>query len=251
MKKRINKALAESGIASRRACESLVLQGRVAVNGKIINKLHTEVDLEKDKLTLDGKRITCEERKVYFLFNKPAGYLCTNLVSRHSILHFFSHIKLRLFTAGRLDRDTSGLILVTNDGLFAQRIIHPSFNITKEYVAKTAQDITNDHLALLSKGIHIDGSLIKPVTVKKVRRGTLKVVISEGKKHEVRNLLAEAGLEVLELKRVRVGPFTLNSIPVGGYRELSDKEILPFLEKNCTKTPDASINSEITQKPLP
>jgi 23S rRNA pseudouridine2605 synthase len=232
MKKRLNKVLAASGIASRRAAEELVFQGRVTVNGEVVKLPQTLIDLEKDAIAVDGQRVQGEEKKVYFLLHKPTGYLCTSAPGStrgsKSILTLFSHIPLRLFTVGRLDKETSGLLLITNDGAFANRVIHPSYNITKEYLAKTGQEITLEHLVALSKGAKIEKTWIKPISVKKVRRGTLKIVVAEGKKHEVRLLLAHAGLEVRTLTRIRIGPLTLGGLPLGSYRELSDEELAHF-----------------------
>lgn len=229
MKKRLSKALAAAGVASRRAAEELIVEGRVTVNGVVATLPQTLVDWEKDRISVDGERVRGEETKVYYLVNKPAGLLCTSAPGTKSILNLFSHLNLRLFTVGRLDKETSGLLLITNDGTFANRVIHPSFNITKEYLAKTSQEITDEHLKTLSKGAWIEGVFIKPASVKKVRDGTLKIIVSEGKKHEVRILLAQSGLTCRELKRIRLGPFTLGPLPEGAYRELSKQEILQFL----------------------
>lgn len=228
MKKRLSKALAAAGIASRRAAEEMIFQGRVTVNGEVVKIPQTLVDWENDRISVDGERLRGEEKKIYFLLHKPPGYLCTSAPGSKSILNLFSHISLRLFTVGRLDKETSGLILITNDGAFANRVIHPSYNVTKEYLAKTGQEITPEHLEALSRGAKIEGAWIKPVSVKKVRRGTVKIVVAEGKKHEVRLLLAHAKLEVRELSRIRIGPLTLGGLPSGGYRELSEEERAHF-----------------------
>ncbi|MCH9627528.1 MAG: Ribosomal large subunit pseudouridine synthase B [Chlamydiales bacterium] len=225
MKKRLSKALAAAGIASRRASEELIFQRRVSVNGETVTLPQTLVDWERDKIVVDGEKVQGEEKKYHFLFNKPVGYLCTNAPGTKSVvLRFFAHIPGRLYTVGRLDKETSGLILITNDGAFANRVIHPSYNISKEYLAKTSQEITPAHLEALSKGAWVEGVHVKPLMVKKVRRGTVKITVAEGKKHEVRLLLASAKLAVRELKRIRVGPFTLGTLPEGAYRELTESE---------------------------
>ena len=227
MKKRLSKALAGAGIASRRAAEELIFEGRVTVNGKVVKVPQTLVNLKLDHVSFDGKRVKEEERKVYYLLNKPAGTLCSTVrkTPRSKLVLDLFPDALRLFTVGRLDMDTTGLILVTNDGEFANRIIHPSYNVQKEYLAKVEEEVSADHLKALAAGAFIEGSRIKPLSVKKVRRGTVKIVVGEGKKREVRLLLAHAGLEVIELSRIRIGSFTLGKIPLGGYRELSQKEI--------------------------
>lgn len=224
---RLSKALAQAGIASRRASEELIFEGRVRVNGTIEKLPQSQVDPEIDEIQVDGKALTIE-KKVYFLLNKPPGYDCSNKrFSKNSrlVIDLFAHLPQRLFTVGRLDRETTGALIVTNDGDFSQRLIHPSFDHTKEYVAKTGQEITDEHLKRLAEGTRVQGVWIKPKLVKKVRRGTVKVAVSEGKKHEVRELLKAAGLTVLELKRIRLGPFILGELPLGAFRPLTRAEI--------------------------
>jgi 23S rRNA pseudouridine2605 synthase len=231
MKNRLSKILAASGVASRRACEELIFAGRVAVNGQIILTPQTLVDSAIDQISVRGKLVQLEEKKVYFLLNKPLGYLCTSVEKQGGakrVLDLFSHLPYRLFTAGRLDQETSGVIIVTNDGAFANRVIHPSFNRAKEYLAKTDQEITLQHLMTISEGVWLDHCFVKPLSVKKVRRGTLKIVISEGKKHEVRTLLTEAGLTIRELSRLRIGPLSLGTLMPGEFRTLTPQEILYF-----------------------
>jgi 23S rRNA pseudouridine2605 synthase len=231
MKNRLSKILAASGIASRRACEELIFAGKVAVNGKTVFSPQTHVDAASDRISVNGKRIRLEEKKVYFLLNKPLGTICTNVEKKGGakrVLDLFSHFPYRLFTAGRLDQETTGLILVTNDGIFANKVIHPSFNHSKEYLAKTDQEITSDHLKILAEGMWIQRCFVKPLSVKKVRRGTLKITISEGKKHEVRTLLAKAGLTIKELVRLRIGPLSLGTLMPGEFRELTPQELRHF-----------------------
>ena len=224
-KKRLSKLLAASGVASRRACEELIFAGRVKVNGETALLPQTMVD-ENDSITVNGKSITGVEKKVYFILNKPKGYICSNTRSKNSkiVLDLFEDVQERIFTIGRLDKDTQGLLLVTNDGHFANRVIHPSANINKEYLAKTDAEITAEHLAAISSGTLVEGVFVKPVRVTKVRKGTLKIVISEGKKREVRMLLEAAGLSVKELTRIRIGNLQLGTLPVGAWREMKDRE---------------------------
>ncbi len=232
MKNRLSKVLAASGVASRRKCEELIIAGKVVVNGHMVCVPQTIVDAYADCIAVSGRKIQLEERKFYYILNKPVGYVCTSQEKQGGakrILDLFSHFPYRLFTAGRLDQLTSGLICVTNDGLFANRIIHPSYNHSREYLAKTDQEITLDHLTTISEGIWIGPSLIKPLTVKKIRRGTLKIVVAEGKKHEVRILLAAAKLTVRELIRLRIGPLSLGSLMPGEFREMTHPEILSIL----------------------
>lgn len=224
-KNRLSKFLAAAGVASRRACEELIFAGKVTVNGTIVLVPQTMVG-DKDVIIVNGKRVTPEEKKVYYMLNKPPGYLCTakKMGSTKIVLELFQDVPYRLFTVGRLDKDTQGLLLVTNDGHFANEVIHPSADIHKEYLAKTDVEVTADHLSAISNGTLVEGVFVKPIRVTKMRRGTLKVTIGEGKKREVRLLLEAAGLKVKELTRIRIGGLLLGPLPLGAYREITEKE---------------------------
>jgi 23S rRNA pseudouridine2605 synthase len=225
-KKRLSKALAAAGIASRRACEELIFAGRVKVNGEVVKIPQTLVDGSVDKIAVDESLIQAEEMKVYFMLNKPAGYICTSIRpgQKRIVLDLFKEKSERLFTIGRLDKETEGLLLVTNDGRFAHEVIHPSSNIVKEYVVKTAQEITPGHLETLSQGARVDEKWVRPVSVIKVRRGTFRIIVKEGRKHEVRIIAERAQLKILELRRVRIGSLVLGTLPVGEYRPLTERE---------------------------
>ena len=224
--KRLSKALAAAGVASRRACEELIFEGRVKVNGIVVRVPQTMVDWERDKISVDEVGIKGEQNKLYFMLNKPAGYLCTSIRPGHQkiILDLFDEKSERLFTIGRLDRDTTGLLLVTNDGHFAQDVIHPSSDIIKEYLVKVLQEITSEYLETLSEGARVDDHWVHPVSVQKVRRGTFKICLKEGKKHEVRIITERAHLNIIELKRIRIGSLVLGSLPEGEYRPLTERD---------------------------
>jgi len=225
-KQRLSKVLANCGVASRRACEELIFQGLVKVNGKITTLPQTQVDLKIDQISVHDQLIGDIEDKVYYLLNKPTGYVCSTRGNSSSkpVLELLKDENKRLFTVGRLDKETQGLLIVTNDGYFAQKVIHPSANISKEYLVKTDQEVTHDHLVAISHGTLVEGAFVKPLQVQKVRRATMKIVIGEGKKHEVRVLLNAAGLKVKELTRIRLGNLLLGSLPVGGWRPLTEKD---------------------------
>lgn len=225
-KNRLSKVLASVGIASRRACEELIFSGKVTVNGAITLLPQTMVSLEEDEICVDKVPVAREEKKLYFILNKPKGFICSNVRpgTKKIVKDLFGAISERLFTVGRLDRDTTGLLLVTNDGHFANKVIHPSSGITKEYLVKTEQEPFYDQIMQISRGVDIDGDWVKPVRVTKVRKGTLKVVVREGKKREVRLLVQQTGLKILELKRIRIGGLVLGDIPEGTYREMTETE---------------------------
>jgi 23S rRNA pseudouridine2605 synthase len=229
-KRRLSHTLAAAGIASRRAAEKLIFAGRVSVNGQIVCVPQTLVTLGEDRILVDEKLVSSEEKKVYYILNKPTGFICSSQKEsgKKIVLDLFQSLPYRLFTIGRLDRDTSGLLLVTNDGYFAQRVIHPSSNIQKEYLVKTFQEIQEKHLIQISRGMWIENGFVKPVKVVKVRRGTLKITVMEGKKREVRLLVQKAGLDLLQLTRIRIGGLHLGSLPEGAWKEMShnEKEVL-------------------------
>jgi 23S rRNA pseudouridine2605 synthase len=226
VKKRLSKVLAAAGIASRRASEQLIFDRKVKVNGEVITLPQTLVSLESDEILVHNQRLFEEEKKSYYLLNKPFGYICSaqRIGRKRLVLDLFSPIKERLFTVGRLDRDTTGLLIVTNDGHFANRVIHPSSNLTKEYLVKATKEISHDHLLSIAEGTLIEGSWVKPFKVVKVRKGTLKISVKEGKKREVRYLVEKAGLEIYSLSRIRIGGLSLGSLPVGTWRAMTPDE---------------------------
>lgn len=226
METRLNKAVAASGLYSRRKADELILNGGVYVNGTCVLEPYFRVNPKKDTITIHGQQKIKPAQKHYFLLNKPRGYVCSNVRQNleHLVKDLFPKNLPNLFTVGRLDRESTGLIIVTNDGDFANKVIHPSSNITKEYIVKVSQEVFEDQLAALSKGGFIEGSFVKPARVVKMRRGTIKISLKQGKKREVRVLCEKAGLEVLELKRIRIGSLHLGNLPEGAYRNLTEND---------------------------
>jgi len=224
--KRLSKTLAACGVASRRAAEALIADGRVKVNGEIVKVPQTPVCLSRDTILFDNQPVIKPQDKAYFLLNKPKGCVCSNkrIDRKRLVIDLFEATGLRLFTVGRLDRDTTGLLIVTNDGHFANEVIHPSSNIEKEYLVKVREEVSHDDLVRISKGGMVEGFFVKPKSVKKVRRGTIKIVVKEGKKREVRRFIEKAGLTLMSLKRIRIGRLLLGTIPEGMYRELTPAE---------------------------
>lgn len=222
---RLSKIMAGAGVASRRACEELIFDGKVTVNGQMVLKPETHVDLAKDDIRVNDVRIKSAQPKVYYVLHKPFGYTCSSkpLDGKKLVIDLFDS-ELRLFTVGRLDRDTTGLLIVTNDGHFAQDVIHPSANVEKEYLVKTEEEISHEHLVKINKGAFVDEVFVRPVRVTKVRRGTLKVVVREGRKREVRVLVQKAGLGIVSLCRIRIGSLRLGELPEGAYREMTEKD---------------------------
>ncbi|KAL8136453.1 hypothetical protein V2J09_002454 [Rumex salicifolius] len=226
---RLSKVLAASGVAARRSCEELIFEGKVTVNGSVCKLPQTRVDPAKDIIYVNGSRLPKKlPPKVYFALNKPKGYICSSGEKEtKSVISLFDDYleiwdkrnpgqpKPRLFTVGRLDVATTGLIIVTNDGEFAQKVSHPSSNLTKEYIAAIDGEVNKRHLVAISKGVLIDGVLCVPGFVELLpnqldsRRHRIRIVVHEGRNHEVRELVKNAGLELYSLKRIRIAGFKL------------------------------------------
>lgn len=225
-KERLSKILSDAGISSRRGAEKLIESGKVTVNEEVVTLPQCRFDSHKESIKVDGKPIVLEQKKVYYLLHKPLGFICSSkrFSNQRIVIDLFKDLPHRLFTVGRLDKDTSGLLILTNDGAFSNKVIHPSSDLVKEYLVRTDKEITHEHLIRMSKGVVIDDVLIQPVFVKKVRRGNFKVGVKEGKKHEVRKLAQCAKLNVHELIRIRIGGLQLGSLPYGKYRELKSSE---------------------------
>lgn len=233
MAERLNKVLASLGLGSRRSVEQLVFDGKISVNGAVTLLPQQKVE-EKDQIFFNGSLVPRgnAKKKFYFLLNKPEGYLCSNrrLHKEKLIFDLLPKKEGRLFCIGRLDKLTSGLLIVTNDGTLAHKVMHPSFEVAKEYLVRVREDLSHEHLTTLSQGIQLEESFVHPTRVIKVRNGTMKITVKEGKKHEIRLLVAAAELTLLELKRIRIGSLLLGSLALGSYRELQPQEIEPFLQ---------------------
>ena len=237
---RINKFLAECGIASRRNCETLVLEGRVKVNNKVVQKLATEVDPEIDMVSVDGKAVKPIAKHLYIMLNKPKGYVCTvsDEKGRKTVMDFFEgkYPGKRIFPVGRLDYDTEGLLLMTSDGDLANRLMHPRNEVSKTYVAKIEGEISESDLNKLRTGVELDGVKTKKCKVKllayddKTNISRIEVVISEGRNRQVRRMFESINRDVIFLKRTAVGEIKLGGLFRGNFRELKDREI-EFLKR--------------------
>ena len=233
---RINKYLAECGIASRRNSEILVNEGRVTLNGKKVVNLATDVDPENDRVTVDGKIVHNINKHIYLKMNKPKGYVCTTSdeKGRKTVIDLLpdKYKEKRLFPIGRLDYDTEGLLLLTTDGDVAQKLAHPRNEITKTYVAKVEGEVKEHELAKLRKGVMIDGVMTKKCKVKLLEKedelSRIEVTISEGRNRQVRKMFESIEREVIFLKRVSIGEIKLGGVPRGTVRELREDEIAYF-----------------------
>lgn len=227
---RLQKVIAESGYCSRRKAEELISTGKVLVNGIVVDKLGTKVT-GSDVVTIEGKTLKKEDKE-YYVFYKPSGVVSTTAddKGRKTILDYFETNK-RLYPVGRLDYDTTGLIIVTNDGEFANMLMHPKNEMEKVYVAKLEGIVNGEAVRLLKQGVFIEGTKCVPdrVKLKKFDRKTnssiVEITIHEGKNHEVRRMFESIGYNVDKLKRERIGFLTLNGLNAGEYRRLTPKEI--------------------------
>lgn len=224
---RINKYIARSGVTSRRKAEDLILSGRISVDGNVIKSLSTEIDENNSIVKIDDKKISLPKSK-YYLFNKPTGYTTTKSdpFAMHTIFELLPKDS-SLFAVGRLDRDTSGLIIITNDGDFAQNIIHPTKKIEKEYAVKTRLAIANDQLEALENGIELEDGAAKAKKITKISNKELIIIIEMGRKRIIKRMIQAVGNKVVGLQRTRIGSINLD-IPVGKYRELTKEEIKEY-----------------------
>lgn len=227
---RINKFMAECGVASRRACDEMILEGRVKVNGKKIDTPGLEINEFNDAVTLDGRRITLVSKKYYIMLHKPKGYVTTvkDDKGRKTVMELIK-IRSRLYPVGRLDYDTEGLLLLTNDGQLAYALTHPSHEVPKTYIAKIKGKISDTEVRQLRKGVEIDGKMTLPAVVKIIEMddefSRVEVTIKEGRNHQIKKMFEVVGKEVVFLKRTAIGPLKLGGLGRGEYKNLTSKEI--------------------------
>ncbi len=229
-RQRLQKVLAAAGYGSRRACEELITEGRVEVDRKVVQELGVQVDPETQKIRVDGQAVKIA-RKQYFIVNKPTGVLSTSFdpSGRMRVIDLVNTDQ-RIFTVGRLDRTSEGLILVTNDGTLAQKLTHPSYGIEKRYMISTHGNVSREEMDELKNGVHLsDGfAQIHDYRIKKkTKRGSeVEIVLKEGKNREIRRLLAKIGHKVLRLKRIAIGPVLLGDLKAGDHRRLDGDEVV-------------------------
>lgn len=232
------KVLADAGLGSRRQLAGAIREGKVTVDGQVITGFNSPVDISRSRICLNGIWVKCcAEPRIYLVLNKPAGVLSTTAdePNRTTVMRFVPapYRDYKLFPAGRLDKDTTGLVLLTNDGEAAYRLTHPRFEHEKEYIARLDQKLDTGDAGRLERGVLLDDGLTYPARVKDWGRGgdnRYSIVIHEGRKHIVRRMLAHLGYKVVALKRVRLANITLGELGEGQVRELTRKE---FEELSC------------------
>lgn len=227
---RLQKYMADAGIASRRKCEDLIASGRVEVNGRVVNVPGTKIT-ENDLVKVDGKELGQNRKNVYIALNKPVGYISTakDQFSRKTVLDLVDTIKERIYPVGRLDYETSGLILLTNDGEMANKLLHPRYEIRKVYRAGIKGLLKEDDIRSFKKGIAIEDYITAPANIRvletALKASTIEIEIHEGKNRQVRKMFEALGYSVLRLKRVAFGPISLGGLGEGKWRYLSRDEI--------------------------
>jgi 23S rRNA pseudouridine2605 synthase len=231
---RLQKILSAAGIDSRRNCEQLILDGQVRVNGKVVDTLPAFADADSDTITVHGRRIGTTQR-VYYLLNKPKGVICTNFdpQGRRKAIDLIPS-KQRIFCVGRLDIDSSGLIILTNDSELTNRLTHPRYELAKTYRVDVTGQLTGAAIEKLKKGVWLSEGKTGRAAVKILRRGrnvsTLEIVIRQGLNRQVRRMLAKVGLGVKSLTRTKIGKIGLRGVGVGKYRHLTTAEVA-YLKK--------------------
>ena len=233
---RIQKIIAQAGIASRREAERLILDGKVTLNGKVVTELGTKADPDKDYIKVNGKLITRPEPKAYVILYKPRGYVTTTSdpEGRPTVMELLEKVKGRVFPVGRLDYDTEGLILCTNDGELAHRLQHPSHEVPKTYLAKVDGVPTTDEIVKLRNGIKLEDGMTAPARVKIIRKMEantwLEIIIHEGRNRQVKRMFDAIGHSVIKLKREGFAFLDLGELKPGEFRHLTAEEVKKLKE---------------------
>ncbi|MEY8303093.1 pseudouridine synthase [Anaerosalibacter bizertensis] len=233
---RLQKYMALCGIASRRKSEEIILEGRVKVNGKVINELGVKIEPGRDIVIVDGKNIKMEEKKVYIMLNKPIGYVTTvkDEFNRNKVIDLIDGVEERIYPVGRLDYDTSGLLLLTNDGEMTYKLTHPSNEVKKTYIGKVRGVPTEAELEKFRNGLKIDNYITAKAEIKILKKSKdsslLVMEIHEGRNRQIRKMCAAINHPIIKLKRVAVGKLKLGDLKLGDWRYLKNKEV-EYLKK--------------------
>jgi 23S rRNA pseudouridine2605 synthase len=224
---RLQKILSQAGIASRRASEKLMLEGRVSVNGATVTELGTKADPAHDDIRVDGRRVKAPERHRYLLLNKPRGYMTTRSdpQKRATVLDLLKGVREYIYPVGRLDYDSEGLLILTNDGDLAARLTHPRHGIARVYEARVLGEPDRHDVERLSKGVTIEGRRTEPAEVVSIGPGHLRITVREGRNRQVRKMCDAIGHPVTELRRIAVGPIRDPKLKPGAWRDLTPQEV--------------------------
>ncbi|MCP4020314.1 MAG: rRNA pseudouridine synthase [Desulfobacteraceae bacterium] len=224
---RLQKYLAHAGVCSRRKAEEHILNGRIKVNGSIVAELGTKVSPGKDIVLFDNQKIVLKETapKIYIILNKPKGYITSCSQKKSKIILDLIDISERIYPVGRLDKDSTGLVILTNDGPLHNRLSHPSFSHEKEYIVKTANPVKEADLKRLAKGVDIDGIKTRKAQVKQLEKNQFKIILKEGRNRQIRKMVGKINNRIVHLKRIRMANIRLGNLKEGTWRYLTKKEI--------------------------
>ena len=241
VKIRLQKFLSEAGVASRRKAEEMIRNGAVKVNGHIA-QIGDSVDPKKDSITVKGKKVTKQSNMRYILLNKPRGYVTTtdDDLGRKCVLELVKDVKERIYPVGRLDRVSEGALIMTNDGAFANAMMHPSKHVPKTYRVTVRPEPTSEQIDILSTGVELDGRLTAPaevfVVAKEEGRAVLEIILHEGRNRQIRRMCEAVNLEVARLRRIAVGSVKLGMLQTGQWRDLTQQEIDALFKAAGLKT---------------
>ncbi len=231
MQERLQKIIANAGITSRRSAEKLIDSGKVSLNGKVITTLGVKADPSKDKIRINGKLLSHSDAKLYILLNKPSGYITSlkDPEGRPTVMDLLKKIRQRVYPVGRLDYDTEGLLIITNDGEFANILMHPRHKVQKTYMVKIKGQISEKSIKHLTEGVHIDGRKTAPVAIKKKglreKNSWIEISLQEGRNRQIKRMLEVLRYRVLKLKRTSYGSLNVRGVPLGAYRLLNRFEV--------------------------
>ena len=231
MQERLQKIIANAGITSRRSAEKLIDSGKVSLNGKVITNLGVKADPSKDKIRINGKLLSHSEPKLYILLNKPSGYITSlkDPEGRPTVMDLLKKIRQRVYPVGRLDYDTEGLLIITNDGRFANTLMHPRYKVLKTYLVKIKGQISEKSMKHLTEGVHINGRKAAPIAIKKKglreKNSWIEITLQEGRNRQIKRMLEILGYRVIKLKRTSYGSLNLKGVPLGAYRFLTRFEV--------------------------
>ena len=228
---RLQKYLSEAGVCSRRKGEEYIKAGLVRVNSRIVTELGTKVDPEKDCVEFDGKIIALTSEPIYIALNKPKGYVTSCSHPGEKIVLDFIDIPQRIYPIGRLDKDSTGLLILTNDGTLHHRLSHPSFDHEKEYDVTVSRPITDGSLRNIAKGLPMMGTKTRPTEIQRISSRRFRIVLKEGRNRQIRRMVRKVGNHVIQLKRIRISKIKLGSLAEGNWRNLAEKEKTELLTR--------------------
>ncbi|MBI5062069.1 MAG: rRNA pseudouridine synthase [Desulfatitalea sp.] len=235
---RLQKWLSEAGVCSRRHGEIFIRDGRVRVNGKIIKELGSKIDPDKDRVEVDGRPLRPSQEKIYVALHKPRGFVTSVQHPGHPVVMDLVELPQRVYPVGRLDKESTGLLLLTNDGRLHHRLSHPSFDHEKEYEVAVERPIEDDTLRQLAEGVPLDGTLTRPAQVRRLSGRRFLIVLQEGRNRQIRRMVVQVGHKVKRLKRIRVAHIRLGSLPEGAWRHLTaveKKKLLRDLDQGADR----------------